>query len=107
MIGFKFLLFFETSIYFIYLPNLKSPLSIILSNKSLISAHEAVCEERYNTIVTMFERFESRMDKIETNLTEIREMATQGRASLKTLLWIGGLTAGIISLLSMIIPYFR
>jgi len=77
------------------------------SNKAGISAHEAVCEERYNTIVSMFERFESRMDKIETNLTEIREMATQGRASLKTLLWIGGLTAGIISLLSMIIPYFR
>jgi chromosome segregation ATPase len=77
------------------------------SNKSLISAHEAVCEERYNTIVTMFERFESRMDKIETNLNEIREMATQGKTSLKTLLWIGGVTAGLISLLSMIIPYFR
>ena len=77
------------------------------SNKSLISAHEAVCEERYNTIVTMFERFESRMDKMEQNLTEIREMATQGKTSLKTLLWIGGLTAGLISLLSMIIPYFR
>ena len=77
------------------------------SNKAGISAHEGVCEERYTTIVTMFERFEKRIDKIETNLTEIREMATQGRASLKTLLWIGGLTAGIISLLSMIIPYFR
>ena len=63
------------------------------SNKSLISAHEAVCEERYNTIVTMFERFESRMDKMEQNLTEIREMATQGKTSLKTLLWIGGVTA--------------
>ena len=77
------------------------------SNKSLISAHEAVCEERYNTIVTMFERFESRMDKMELSLTEIREMATQGKTSLKTLLWIGGVTAAFISLLSMIIPYFR
>jgi flagellar capping protein FliD len=42
------------------------------SNKSLISAHEAVCEERYNTIVTMFERFESRMDKMEQKLNTIQ-----------------------------------
>jgi chromosome segregation ATPase len=77
------------------------------SNKSLISAHEAVCEERYNTIVTMFERFESRMDKMEQKLNTISEMATQGKTSLKTLLWIGGVTAAFISLLSMIIPYFR
>jgi hypothetical protein len=34
-------------------------------------------------------------------------MATQGKTSLKTLLWIGGVTAAFISLLSMIIPYFR
>jgi len=77
------------------------------SNKSLISAHEAVCEERYNTIVIMFERFESRMDKMEQKLNTISEMATQGKTSLKTLLWIGGVTAALISLLSMIIPYFR
>ena len=76
------------------------------SNKSLISAHEAVCEERYNTIVTMFERFESRMDKMETNLNEIREMATQGKTSLKTLLWIGGVTVTLISLLSMLFSIF-
>lgn len=77
------------------------------SNKAGISAHEAVCEERYNTIVSMFERSEERMTIIESNLAEIREMATQGRASLKTLLWVGGVTAALISLLSMIIPYFR
>ena len=73
------------------------------SNKAGISAHEAVCEERYNTIVSMFERSEERMTIIESNLAEIREMATQGRASLKTLLWVGGVTTGFISLLLMIL----
>jgi len=77
------------------------------SNKANISAHEAVCEERYENIVTMFHRLEERIDKMEASVADIREMATQGRASLKTLLWVGGLTAGLISLLSMIIPYFR
>jgi vacuolar-type H+-ATPase subunit E/Vma4 len=77
------------------------------SNKANISAHEAVCEERYENIVTMFHRLEERIDKMEASVADIREMATQGRASLKTLLWVGGLTAGLISLLSMILPYFR
>jgi len=77
------------------------------SNKANISAHEAVCEERYENIVTMFHRLEERIEKMEASVADIREMATQGRASLKTLLWVGGLTAGLISLLSMIIPYFR
>jgi hypothetical protein len=38
LISLKFFRFFDTSIYFIYFPNLKSPVSIILSNNSLISS---------------------------------------------------------------------
>lgn len=76
------------------------------SNRAEIQSHEAVCEERYNSIVSMFERLENRLEKIDTEVDVIKEVATTGRASLKTLLWVGGLTAGIISLIAMIIPIF-
>ena len=76
------------------------------SNKANISAHEAVCEERYDSIVSMFHRLEQRMDKIDTEVATIREMATQGRASLKTLLWVGGVTVTLVSLLTMILNMF-
>ena len=76
------------------------------SNRAEIQSHEAVCEERYNSIVSMFQRLENRLEKIDTEVDVIKEVATTGRASLKTLLWVGGLTAGIISLVAMIIPIF-
>jgi len=76
------------------------------SNRAEIQSHEAVCEERYNSIVSMFERLENRLEKIDTEVDVIKEVATTGRASLKTLLWVGGLTAGVISLIAMIIPIF-
>jgi vacuolar-type H+-ATPase subunit E/Vma4 len=76
------------------------------SNKAEIQSHEAVCEERYQNIVNMFKRLETRLDKIDGEVDTIREMATTGRASLKTLLWIGGVTVTVISLLTMILNVF-
>lgn len=76
------------------------------SNKAEISSHEAVCEERYLHIVKMFERLEKQMCKMDKEIEEIRDLATTGRASLKTLLWVGGASVGIVSLLSMLINIF-
>ncbi len=76
------------------------------SNKAGISAHEAVCEERYENIVKMFHRLEQRIDNIDSEVASIREMATQGRASLKTLLWIGGVSVTVVSVITMIISMF-
>ena len=50
------------------------------NNKAEIQSHEAVCEERYNSIVTMFERLENRLDKIDSEVDSIKEVATTGRA---------------------------
>ena len=73
------------------------------NNKAEIQSHEAVCEERYLNIVKMFERMETQMLKMDREIEQIRELATTGRASLKTLLWVGGVSVTIISLLTMII----
>ena len=37
---------------------------------------------------------------------DVSELATQGRTSLKTLLWVGGVVAGLISVLTMIYGVF-
>ena len=76
------------------------------NNRAEIQSHEAVCEERYNSVVSMFQRLETRLEKIDTEVDSIKVVATSGQASLKTLLWVGGLTAGIVSLIAMIIPIF-
>lgn len=73
------------------------------NNKAEIQSHEAVCEERYLHIVNMFERMETQMCKMDREIEEIRDLATTGKASLRTLLWVGGLSVGIVSLLSMLI----
>ena len=41
------------------------------SNRAEIQSHEAVREERYNSIVSMFERLENRLEKIDTEVDVI------------------------------------
>lgn len=76
------------------------------NNKAEIQSHEAVCEERYLHIVKMFERMETQMCKMDKEIEQIRELATTGRASLKTLLWVGGLAVTLISVSTMIFNVF-
>ena len=76
------------------------------NNKAEILSHEAVCEERYLHIVKMFERMEKQMSKMDKEMEHIGELATTGRASLKTLLWIGGVAVTLITVSTMIINVF-
>ena len=76
------------------------------NNKAEIQSHEAVCEERYLHIVKMFERMETQMCKMDKEIEHIGELATTGRASLKTLLWVGGLAVTLISVSTMIFDLF-
>ena len=76
------------------------------NNKAEIQSHEAVCEERYLHIVKMFERMETQMCKMDKEIEHIGELATTGRASLKTLLWIGGLAVTLVTVGTMIINVF-
>ena len=76
------------------------------NNKAEIQSHEAVCEERYLHIVKMFERMETQMCKMDKEIEHIGELATTGRASLKPLLWIGGLAVTLITVSTMIINVF-
>ena len=57
------------------------------SNKANISAHEAVCEERYAQIIATMQELKEELKTVHTKLNEVSELANQGRTSLKTLLY--------------------
>ena len=73
------------------------------TNKANISAHEAVCEERYNNIITTMNAISDEMSLMHKKVNEMSELATQGKTSLKTLLWVGATVAAITTFISVII----
>ena len=76
------------------------------SNRANISAHEAVCEERYNNIIVTMNSMNDEMKLIHKKLNEVSELASQGKTSLKTLLWLGGTVAAFATFISIIINMF-
>lgn len=76
------------------------------SNKANISAHEAVCEERYAQIINAMHELKEELKTVHNKVNEVSEMASQGRTSLKTLLWVGGMAAGVSAFLATLISIF-
>ena len=70
------------------------------NNRANISAHEAVCEERYTQIVNTMQELKEELNMVHQKLNEVSELASQGKTSLKTLLWLGGIVAGIAAFLA-------
>ena len=73
------------------------------NNKANISAHEAVCEERYAQIIATMQDLKDELKSVHLKLNEVSELANQGKTSLRTLLWVGGAVAGITAFIAMII----
>lgn len=73
------------------------------SNKANISAHEAVCEERYSQIITAITELKDEVKSVHSKVNQVSELANQGRTSLKTLMWIGGVVTSVVALVVTII----
>lgn len=69
------------------------------NNKANISAHEAVCEERYAQIMSSIAAMHEDMQVLNAKLDDVTKLATQGKTSLATLLWVGGAVASIAAFL--------
>jgi hypothetical protein len=76
-------------------------------NKVNISAHEAVCEERYRHICDALEKLTTTTVQMQSSIDELKDLASQGRTSLRTVLWLGGFVAAIITLVVMVADYFK
>jgi len=72
-----------------------------------ISTHEAVCEERYTQLLKTLEKMDLRLDMMQREVKDLREMAITGRISLKTLLWVGSVTGGAAALVLSLLKVIR
>lgn len=62
------------------------------------SRHEAVCQERYEQLLKNVEFMSNSISEMHKEINELKIMATSGRVSLKTLIWVGSVTGSIIAL---------
>lgn len=72
-----------------------------------VSTHEAVCEERYTQLLKTLEKMDSRLDSMQAEIKDLREMALTGKVSLKTLLWLGGAIGSTIAFTLTLAKYFK
>lgn len=72
-----------------------------------ISTHEAVCEERYTQLLKTLEKMDQRLDCMQKEVKDLREMAITGKISLKTLLWVGSATGGAVALVLSLLKYVK
>ena len=75
--------------------------------KLQLSTHEAVCAERYENIMKHFEQLQEQIQYTYEELTELRTLATQGRSTLKTLVFIGVFVSGCIGLAYTILSMIK
>jgi phage host-nuclease inhibitor protein Gam len=73
------------------------------ANKTNISAHEAVCEIRHEMIMENITALSEEIKAMHKKLNNVSELATKGKTSIHTLLWVGGVVAGIIAIVTAII----
>jgi chromosome segregation ATPase len=67
--------------------------------KARITTHEAVCEERYQNIMSALKRFEQHLEAVQKEITQLKTLAIQGKFSLKTVIFLGTLFSGVAGLI--------
>ena len=67
-------------------------------SKLEFSRHEAVCQERYEQLLKNMQAMSNSISEMHKEINELKIMATSGRVSLKTLIWVGSVTGSIIAL---------
>ena len=72
------------------------------TNKANISSHEAVCEIRHKIIMENMDAISKELKVIHAKLNDVSELATKGKTSLHTLLWAGGVVAGLVTIFSIL-----
>ena len=71
--------------------------------KARITTHEAVCEERYQSIMAALGRFEKHLGVVQEEMSELKTLAIQGKFSLKTAIFLGSLFSGLAALIYTIV----
>jgi len=67
-------------------------------SKLEFSRHEAVCQERYEQLIKTMDEMATCMKDMRKEINELRTIATTGRVSLKTLIWVGSVSSAVAGL---------
>jgi DNA-directed RNA polymerase alpha subunit len=62
-----------------------------------VAALDATHKQQYDKIVYTLEKITKDMKELSNSVRALESLATQGKSSLRTLLWIGGIIAAIIT----------
>ena len=68
--------------------------------KAQLNTHEAVCQERYENILSTIDKYDNKIRAIHKEVLELKTLATQGKTSLRTLFFMGTVVAAIIAALA-------
>ena len=75
------------------------------NNKVKIAALEATEKERYEHILASLEKLTEDVEEMNKCVRSLQSLATEGKTSLKTLLWLGGFVVAFTSFVFMIMSY--
>lgn len=70
--------------------------------KVTVTALEAMTEVRFNHILSCLESMKADIETLTGSVNNLQKLASDGKTSLNTLLWVGGTLAGFISLVAMV-----
>lgn len=72
------------------------------NNKVAIATLEAVNEQRFDNILACLETMKKELEMQNASIAHLQSLATEGKTSLRTLLWIGGFIASAVAFFVMI-----
>lgn len=70
------------------------------------TALEATTEQRFNHIILCLEALKKDLESVNGSVASLQMLASEGQTSLRTLLWLGGVVAGITAFLIMLYELF-
>jgi plasmid replication initiation protein len=75
------------------------------ASKVTLSALEASTDEKFAYVAMMLSDLKNELNKLGTSIESLESVAAEGRASIKTLLWVGGVAGSIIAFFAMLYGY--
>ena len=74
--------------------------------KVTATALEATTEQRFNHILQCLEGLRKDLETMNSSVSSLQVLASEGQTSLKTLLWLGGVVAGVTAFFIMLYDLF-
>lgn len=75
--------------------------------KSALETHEAVCAERYKNLLIALEKMDKAIEHNNSQVSNLHNLATEGRVSLRTLIKLGAFITFILSTIYILLGVYN